>query len=173
MAMLWWVGGAAAQLGDPEGPGQAVPAPQAQCPRTIACTYAEHNPQGASSAYRLQALQVCGANCATQYWVVNAADGRVLLTVDPVRGGAIVALARGSGPDDARPGIRIIVPSYTPTDAMCCPSTYLDRTYHWDATQNALVLGPEMAFPASAFPGWDGLRTMLEREGWSEVFRGL
>src|SRR5215210_104496 len=95
-ASLLSVGVAAAQLGNPDGPGQAVAAPSAQCPRTIACTYAEHNTLGPDESYRFQMLSVCGANCTTQYWVSNAADGKPLLSVDPVRGGGIVAMGRAA-----------------------------------------------------------------------------
>jgi hypothetical protein len=164
---------ATAQLGDPQGPGQSVAAPPPQCPRTVGCTYSERNSLGPNPGYRFQALQVCGANCTTQYWVTNAADGRVLLSIEPMRGGGIVAMARGTSPDDPHPGIRVIEPGYAPTDAMRCPSFYKDTTYVWDAARSTVVPGSEMAFPSGAFPGWEAVRAMLEREGWTELFRGL
>ena len=164
---------AAAQLGDPEGPGQSVAAPPPQCSRTVACTYSERNSLGPNPGYRFQALQVCGANCTTQYWVSNAADGRVLLSMEPVRGGGVVAEGRGAGPDDARPPIRVVVPDYAPSDAMCCPSNFREVTYTWDAAQNTLVAGAPTLIPAASFPGWEGIRSALERDQYFEVFRGL
>ena len=68
-------------IGDDSGPGQSVAQPAAQCPHTIACTYAEQNL--IPTTYRLQSLEVCGANCTTQYWVSAMADGQSLLEVDP------------------------------------------------------------------------------------------
>src|ERR1044071_8022528 len=72
-------------IADVSGPGQSVAQPPAQCPHTIACTYTEQNL--IPNAYRLQSLEVCGANCTTQYWVSAMADGSPLLGIGPVRGG--------------------------------------------------------------------------------------
>ena len=170
LAVVLSAGGAHAQLGNPQGPGESVPVPPAQCARTISCTYSERN--SVDGGYRFQALSLCGANCTTQYWVTNSADGQVLVTVDPVRGGGLLASGR-SGPDDAHPPVRVIVPHYAPTDAMCCPSGYQDTTYTWDAARNVLVAGTPTVTPSASFPGWDGLRNELERDGFSEVFRGV
>src|ERR1051325_3140023 len=90
-------------IADVSGPGQSVAQPPAQCPHTIACTYTEQNL--IPNAYRLQSLEVCGANCTTQYWVSAMADGSPLLAIDPVRGGAIVAVARGT---DSHPQVRTV-----------------------------------------------------------------
>jgi hypothetical protein len=166
-------GAAAAQLGDPQGPGESVPVPPAQCARAISCTYSERNSLNPEGGYRFQALSLCGANCSTQYWVSDARGGQVLLTVDPVRGGGLLAVARGSGPDDAHPAIRVIVPNYTPTDAMCCPSGYKDTTYTWDAARNVLVASEPTITPSTSFPGWDALRNQLEQNGYAEIFRGV
>jgi hypothetical protein len=162
---------AAAQLGDPAGPGQAVPAPPAQCPRTFACQYAERNylPDG----YRFQALRVCGANCTTQYWASSIPDGQSLLAIDPVRGGGIVAVGQAASPQDPHPPVRTFLPAYAPEDAACCPSQYEDITYAWDPASNALVAGSPTVVPATEFEGWDATRARLESEGFFEVFRGL
>jgi hypothetical protein len=64
-------------IADVSGPGQAVAQPPAQCPRTVACQYSERN--FIPSGYRLQSLEVCGANCTTQYWVAAADSGQQLL----------------------------------------------------------------------------------------------
>ncbi len=159
----------AAQLGDPTGPGQAVPPPPPQCPETIACTYMEHNALG-PGGYRFQMLRVCGANCSVQYWVTNAPDGRLLLGIEPVRGGGIVAVGRATSPNDAYPPVRTILPDYAPTDAMCCPSGFKDTTYTWDAAQGTLVAGTPTVIPASSFPGWERLRQQLQQEEFFDVF---
>ena len=160
-----------AQLGDPSGPGQPVPLPAAQCPRTVGCQYAERNylPDG----YRFQMLQICGANCTSQYWVTNIPDGQALLTIEPVRGGGIVAVGPGSGPDDMHPPVRTVLPDYAPSDPACCPSQYRDTTYTWDAASGALVAGDPTVVPAPEFAGWDNVRANLESEQFFEVFRGL
>src|SRR5215468_12129306 len=107
-------------LGDPAGPGQAVPMPAPECPRTVACQYAERSflPDG----YRLQSLQVCGANCTTQYWVSAITDGQQLLAVDPVRGGGVVVVERGV----QKPRVRTVLPNYAASDPACCPSGFTD-----------------------------------------------
>jgi hypothetical protein len=157
-----------AQLGNPTGPGQAVPPPPAQCPDTIACTYSEHNylPDG----YRFQRLQVCGANCTTQYWVSNLADGQLLLTIEPVRGGGIIAIGQAASAADAHPPLRVIVPDYLPSDALCCPSQFKDTTYTWDAARNTLVASASRVIPAGEFGGWEALRQELQGEQFFDVF---
>jgi hypothetical protein len=152
-----------AQLADVAGPGQAVQMPGAQCPRTVACQYAERNllPDG----YRLQSLQVCGANCTTQYWVSARNDGQLLVEIDPVRGGAVVAVGRGSS-GETHPPVRVVLPSYTSSDPACCPSAFADTTYSWDASAQALVAGEPAVTAASDFPGWDAVRQELLAEGW-------
>jgi hypothetical protein len=153
----------AGALGDPSGPGQAVGMPTPECPRTIACQYAERNmlPNG----YRFQSLQVCGANCTVQYWVSGIEDGQLLLEIDPVRGGGVLAVAR-SASADGRPAVRTVLPSYAERDAACCPSGFADTTYTWDPSSDALVAGDAAVTPAGEFPGWDAVRAELLQEGW-------
>ena len=157
-----------AQDGQPTGPGQAVPQPAAQCPATTSCTYSERNflPAG----YRVQKLDVCGANCTSQYWVSSIPSGATLLEIDPTRGGGIVAVAGGSGPATAHPDVRTIMPAYAPTDAACCPSAYADTTYSWDAGSGTLVAGDASMVPAADFAGWDTLRTNLQSAHFFDVF---
>ncbi|MBV8718804.1 MAG: hypothetical protein JO020_03735 [Chloroflexi bacterium] len=148
-----------AQVGDVSGPGQAVAQPPAQCPQTIACQYNEQNLM--SSSYRLQSLMVCGANCTTQYWVSSLSDGAQLLEIDPVRGGAVVAVSR-----DPNPSVRVVQAAYGPNDPACCPSGFDDTTYAWDAGSNSLVAGEPQVTPADQFPGYDAVRQELAAEGW-------
>jgi hypothetical protein len=154
-------GGAIATV---SGPGQSVPQPAAQCPRTIACQYSERTflPDG----YRVQSLEVCGANCTTQYWVSTSTDDRQLIALDPVRGGGVVAVGR-AGPSGAQPPVRVVVPNYAANDPACCPSSYADTTYTWDAASNTLVPGQPVLTPADSFPGWDAVRQQLQAEGFS------
>jgi hypothetical protein len=162
---------AAAQLGNPSGPGQSVPAPPEQCPMTTGCQYAERNylPDG----YRFQMLVVCGASCTSQYWVTNIPDGQLLFTMEPVRGGGIVAVGPAPDPQDMHPPVRTIFPDYGPTDAACCPSQYQDLTYAWDAGSNTLVAGTPTVIAAADFGGWDNLRQSLQAEQFFEVFPSL
>jgi len=150
-------------LGDVAGPGQPVARPGPQCPRTIACQYAERNvlPDG----YRVQSLLVCGANCTTQYWVSSRAAGQQLLELAPVRGGAILAIGPAGGSDN-HPPVRVVVPSYAPADPACCPSGYADTTYTWAPESAGLVADEPILTPASEFPGWDAVRQALQAEGW-------
>ncbi|MBV9329902.1 MAG: hypothetical protein JO352_39880 [Chloroflexi bacterium] len=145
------------------GPGQSVAQPAAQCPRTTACQYSERTflPDG----YRVQSLQVCGANCTTQYWVSTSTDDRNLITLDPIRGGGVLAVGRSTA-GAGQPPVRVVVPSYAANDPACCPSAYADTTYTWDAASNALTAGQPMVTPAAAFPGWDAVRQELMSEGW-------
>jgi hypothetical protein len=155
--------GGGAPFGDVGGPGQAVAQPPAQCPRVIGCQYAEQNlPVG---GYRLQSLQVCGANCTTQYWVSTSADGQQVLEIDPVRGGAILAVARDSG-DAPHPAVRVVRSMYAPDDAACCPSGFSDTTYAWDEDSGTLVAGEVAVTPADQFPGYEATRQGLQAEGW-------
>lgn len=152
--------GGGAPFGDVSGPGQAVAQPPAQCPRTIGCQYAEQNlPFG---GYRLQSLQVCGANCTTQYWVSTIADGQQVLEIDPVRGGAILAVAR----DASHPAVRVVRSMYAPNDPACCPSGFSDTTYVWDDDSGTLVAGEVAVTPADQFPGYEAARQELQAEGW-------
>ena len=150
-------------LGDPAGPGQSVARPAAECPRTIACQYAERTflPDG----YRFQSLQVCGANCTTQYWVSTSTDDQQILTLDPVRGGAVIAL-QPSTSANAHPEVRVVLPSYGSADPACCPSSYADTTYAWDDASGTLSPGSAVLTPAAEFPGWDQVRQELQVEGW-------
>ncbi|MBV9172363.1 MAG: hypothetical protein JOZ81_19995 [Chloroflexi bacterium] len=149
-------------FGNVSGPGQAVPQPAAQCPQTLACTYAEHNflPAG----YRVQSLQVCGANCTTQYWVASLADGHQLLQIDPVRGGGILAVMPPT--NAGQPSLRVVMAMYAPSDPACCPSAFSDTTYVWDAASSSLAAGEPVLTPADQFPGYDATRQELASEGW-------
>ena len=150
-------------IADVSGPGQAVAQPPSQCPRTVGCQYAEQSflPNG----YRVQSLQVCGANCTTQFWIGSIPDGQQLLEIDPLRGGAIIAVARASG-GETHPAVRVVQPSYGPQDPACCPSSFSDTTYTWDPGSNTLVAGDATATPADQFPGFDATRQALGAEGW-------
>jgi hypothetical protein len=161
-------GPARAQLGDPRGPGESAPPPPAMCAQTISCTYSERN--YLPSGYRFQSLQVCGANCTTQYWVRNMPDDQVLLSTDPVRGGGLVTVQRATDPNDTHPGIRIILPHYTPSDAACCPSGYQDITYTWDPATATLVASSATIIPTADFGGWETELHRLESAQFFKVF---
>jgi hypothetical protein len=150
-----------AQIADVPGPGQPVPQPPAQCPQAIGCQYAEYTLL--STDYRLQSLQVCGANCTSQYWVGAVSDGHQLLATDPVRGGAVVAVQRAS---DEHPAVRVVMARYAPNDPGCCPSAFSDTTYTWDPDSATLVAGEPSLTPADQFPGYDATRQELSAEGW-------
>ena len=158
-----------AQLGDVSGPGQPVPRPAAQCPQSLSCTYDERTIE--PSGYRFQSLTVCGANCTTQYWISAIADGKQLLEVKPTRGGGMIAVARENDPT-GRPAIRTIVPNYGASDASCCPSSYVDTTYTWDAAQGTLVAGQAVSTPVTRDDevDWVDAHDMLLQDGFIEVF---
>ena len=153
-------------IGEVAGPGQAVAMPASQCPRTVACQYAERN--FLPSGYRVQSLLVCGANCTTQYWVSSSVDGRQLVEIDPVRGGGVLAVA-SAATDDGHASVRSVLPNYAPGDAGCCPSAFADVTYTWDPSANSMLSGEPVLTPASDFPGWDAVRQALLQEGWIVV----
>jgi len=157
-------GSSSGAIADVRGPGQAVPQPAPQCPQTVGCQYAERTflPNG----YRFQSLEVCGANCTTQYWVSTSTDDRQLIALDPVRGGGVLAVQRGGPASTAQPPVRVVVPNYAATDAACCPSSYADTTYTWGDASGTLVAGQPVLTPAADFPGWDAVRQELEAEGW-------
>jgi hypothetical protein len=150
-------------IADVTGPGQAVPQPASQCPRTLGCQYAEQTL--VPSGYRMQSLQVCGANCTSQYWVASIANGQQLLEIDPVRGGVVLAVGRASAPG-GHPPVRVVMPMYGPSDPACCPSGFSDTTYTWDAASSTLVAGEPIVTPADQFPGFDAARQELMAEGW-------
>jgi hypothetical protein len=129
----------------------------------VACQLAERNflPGG----YRVQSLQVCGANCTTQYWVSSIDDGHELLEIDPIRGGGVLAVGR----DASTPPVRSVLPSYAATDPACCPSGFADVTYSWEAGSGTLSPGEPVITPATDFPGWDAVRQELAQEGWLVV----
>jgi hypothetical protein len=151
-------------IADVSGPGQAVARPAAQCPRAVACNYSERTflPNG----YRVQSLEVCGANCATQYWVSASADNRQLLELDPVRAGAIIAVG-SSQPGETHPQVRVVMARYAANDPACCPSGYADTTYTFDAAGNRLVAGQPTLTPSADFQGWDAVRQELIAEGFT------
>lgn len=115
--------------------------------------------------YRLQSLQICGANCTTQYWIAAMSDGHQLLELDPVRGGAIMAVSR-TMPPDGHAQVRIIMPNYAQTDPACCPSAYSDTLYSWDPDSDTLVAADASLTPADQFAGYDATRQELLTEGW-------
>lgn len=160
-----------AQIGDPAGPGQPVPQPAPLCPRTVSCTYDERTLDPAG--YRFQSLTVCGANCTTQYWISSVADGKLLMEVPPVRGGGVLAVARESDAG-GRPSVRTIVPGYGASDPACCPSSYVDTTYRWDAAKGMLVAGQPTSTPITADEeiDWVDAHDMLLQDGFIEVFGG-
>jgi hypothetical protein len=162
---------AVAQASDPPGPGQDVPPPPAQCPQVLACTYTERN--YLPNSYRFQMLRVCGANCTSQYWVSSIPEGQLLVAIEPVRGGGIVAIGRAADPQEAHPPIRTVLPDFAPKDPACCPSQYADTTYVWDPASATLAAGDPTLVPAGEFDGWESVRARLESEGFFEVFRGL
>jgi hypothetical protein len=155
-----------AQVGAPSGPGQAVPQPPPQCPATVGCTYGERNflPNG----YEFQQLEVCGANCTTQYWISSLADGSQLLVIDPVRGGGVVAVGRTT-PQYQHPPVRTFLPNYQSGDPACCPSQYADTTYTWNAGSGTLVAAPSIV-PAANFTGWDDVRSDFQTQQFTPVF---
>jgi hypothetical protein len=160
---------ASAQIADVSGPGQPAPRPGPQCPQTLGCTYEERMLPPAG--YRFQALTVCGANCTTQYWVSAMADGKPLLEVPPVRGGGMIAVARGedgSGP----PAVRTVMPGYGPNDPACCASSYVETTYTWDADQGTLVAGEPVSTPTGDGDGWAAAHERLVSDGFFEVLGG-
>lgn len=154
----------AGAIADVSGPGQAVARPAAQCPRTVACNYSERTflPDG----YRVQSLEVCGANCTTQYWVSASTDNQQLLELDPVRGGAVIAV-EGSQQRETHPQMRVVLARYAPSDPACCPSGYADTTYTFNAASNSLVAGQPTLTPSADFQGWDAVRQELTAEGWT------
>jgi len=156
-----------AQVEVPGGPGQAAPQPQALCPATVSCTFAERNflPNG----YRVQRLDVCGANCTSQYWISNSSDGAVLLEVDPIRGGGIIAVGRTTA-SMTHPDVRTILPDPQPGDPACCQSQYSDTTYTWDAGSGTLVAGTQETVPAADFGGWESVSSALQSEQYIVVF---
>jgi hypothetical protein len=160
-----------AQIGDVPGPGQPVSRPAAQCPQTLSCTYDERTVTPAG--YRFQSLTVCGANCTTQYWISAIADGRQLVEVKPTRGGGMIAVER-ENEVDGHPAIRTIVPSYGASDPACCPSSYVDTTYTWDAAKGTLVPGEPVSTPVTADDeiDWIDAHDMLIQDGFVEVFGG-
>ena len=153
-----------AQIADVPGPGQSVPQPASQCPQAISCQYAEISVL--PTDYRFQALQVCGANCTSQYWIASASDGHGLLALDPVRGGAVVAVQRAS---DDHPAVRVVMAMYAPTDPGCCPSAFSDTTYTWDPDATSLVAANQTLTPADQFAGYEATRDELSAEGWIVV----
>jgi hypothetical protein len=160
-----------AQIANVPGPGEPVPQPAAQCPQTVSCTYDERTLTPAG--YRFQSLTVCGANCTTQYWISSVADGKALIEVKPVRGGGMIAVARendGAG----RPAVRTVLPNYGASDPACCPSSWVDTTYNWDAAKGVLVPEEPVTTPIQADDeiDWVDAHDMLMQDGFIEVFGG-
>jgi hypothetical protein len=117
-----------------------------------------------------QQLEVCGASCTTQYWVSSLADGSQLLEIDPVRGGAVIAVGRGL-PQDPHPPIRTYMPDYQSSDPACCPSQYADTIYTWDSGSATLVAGTPTLVPASDFTGWDDVRSEFTAQQFTPIRR--
>jgi hypothetical protein len=139
--------------------GQVDDRPPLLCAEMVACEYLEHRVY--PTPYVFQSLKVCGANCSAQYWVSDARDGRQVLAVEPVRGGAIVAVGRSI---EGYPAVRVVQPHYASGDPGCCPSAFSDTTYAWDGS--ALVPGAVQLQPSAEFPGFDATRQQLQAEGW-------
>ena len=160
-----------AQIGDVTGPGQQIPRPASLCPQTTSCTYDERTLDPAG--YRFQSLTVCATECTTQYWISSVSDGTSLLEVKPTRGGGMIAVARENSAD-GHPSIRTIVPNYGAADPACCPSSYVDTTYGWDAAKGTLVPGTPVTTPVTADDeiDWVDARDMLLSDGCMEVFGG-
>ena len=160
-----------AQIGDVPGPGQPVARPASQCPQTASCTYDERTIMPAG--YRFQSLTICGANCTTQYWISAVADGKQLVEVKPTRGGGMIAVERDNS-EGGHPAVRTIVPSYAPSDATCCPSSYVDTTYTWDAAKGTMVAGQPVSTPVTPDDeiDWIDAHDMLMQDGFVEVFGG-
>lgn len=160
-----------AQIGNVPGPGQPVAQPASQCPQTTSCTYDERTI--APAGYRFQSLTICGANCTTQYWISAVADGKLLVEVKPIRGGGMVAVERGND-DSGHPAVRTIVPNFAGSDAACCPSSYVDTTYTWDAAKGAMVAGQPTTTPVTPDDeiDWIDAHDMLMQDGFVEVFGG-
>jgi hypothetical protein len=150
-----------AQIADAPGPGEPVARPASQCPQAIGCQYAEAHLL--PTDYLLQSLQVCGANCTSQYWIAAVSDGHQLLATDPVRGGAVVAVQRTPGD---YPPVRVVMAMYGPNDPGCCPSAFSDTTYTWDPSTSSLVAGDPNITPADQFAGYEATRNELSAEGW-------
>jgi hypothetical protein len=160
---------ASAQIADVSGPGQSVPKPGLQCPQTIACTYEERGQL--SGGYRFQAMTICGANCTTQYWVTATSDGRSLIEVPPTRGGGLIAVARPAD-DGSPPAVRTILPGYGPNDPACCPTSFVETTYTWDAGQGTLVAGEPVSTPTGDGDAWAASHDKLAQDGFFEIFGG-
>jgi hypothetical protein len=142
--------------------GQDVPQPPMQCGPRFRCSYQET--VSPDTAYRIQALSICGNNCSGQYWISDAADGHLLLSLGPVAGGATLAL----GTTSPHPDLRIIRADYQPADALCCPTQFTDTTYGWDASRSVLTAGTPIVIP----PGYyslEAMRLTLERDHFTEL----
>ena len=162
---------ASAQIGDVPGSGQPVPRPASQCPQTASCTYDERTLDPAG--YRFQSLTICDTNCTTQYWISLVADGKLLMEVAPVRGGGMLAVSRESEAS-GHPSVRTIVPSFAGSDPSCCPSSYVDTTYSWDAAKGTLVPGQPVSTPVTPDDeiDWVDAHDMLLQDGFIEIFGG-
>ena len=160
-----------AQIGDVPGPGQPVARPASQCPQTTSCTYDERTI--APAGYRFQSLTICGADCTTQYWISAVADGKLLVEVNPTRGGGMIAVERENDAD-GHPAIRTIVPDFSASARACCPSSYVDTTYTWDAAKGSMVPGQPVSTPVTAEDeiDWIDAHDMLMQDGFVEVFGG-
>ena len=152
----------------PAGPAMAVPRPAVQCPQTAACTYQERS--DASTNYLFQALEVCGADCSTQFWVSDLASDQDLLDVPPIAGGGIVAVSRARLASTDRAQVRTVLPQFSPSDPTCCPSSYIDVTYGWDASGQTLVPAATVTIASANFNSWVAQRSRLQADGFVDVF---
>jgi hypothetical protein len=132
--------------------------PERRCAVLMACESWEIN-----HAYTVQYESGCGANCSVSYWIRDADDGRVLVSVTGVRSAtvAVRGLNRESHPD-----VRIIAPRYGPMDARCCPAVIVDTRYVWDVGEAALVVADERVIPTGQ-ADFEALDAELRDQGYT------
>ena len=137
----------------------------------MSCTYDERTLTPAG--YRFQSLTICADECTTQYWISTVADGKQLVEVAPTRGGGMIAVSRETEAN-GRPSVRTVLPSYGSADPACCPSSYIDTTYSWNAAQGTLVASAPVTTPMQHDDevDWVDAHDMLMQDGFIEVFGG-
>lgn len=81
---------------------------------------------------------------------------------------AVARSADGGGP----PAVRVVMPGYGPSDPACCPSSYVETTYTWDAAEGTLVAGEPLSTPIGEGDGWASAHELLVQDGFYEVMGG-